>query len=327
LIDNRRALAEGNLPLSALSRYRNYRLHRARPNTLSGSRRNITAHYDLSADFYRTFLDESMTYSCGLFRRHGDSLEEAQANKIRSVIEKARIDAHDHVLEIGCGWGGFAIETVKATGCRLTGITISREQYAYALDRVRRAGLEGRIEILLEDYRTVQGFYDKIVSIEMLEAVGHEHLGTFFERCERLLKPDGLIVIQVITIPDQRYDSHRGKPNWIQKHIFPGGVLPSLTAICRAMTADSSLIVDDLENIGIHYARTLRLWRERFMQAGKELERQGISRSMQRTWIYYFAICEAQFEKRVLNDLQMVLTREGNRRPGGIESHAADASI
>lgn len=318
LIENREALAEGNLPLSALSRFRNFRLHLSRANTLTGSRGNIAAHYDLSADFYQTFLDGTMTYSCGLFRHADESLEQAQHNKIQAVIAKARITEHDHVLEIGCGWGGFAIEAVRTTNCRITGITISRAQYDYTRALVRRLGLEDRIEILLEDYRTVQGAYDKIVSIEMIEAVGHENLGTFFECCDRLLKPDGLAVLQAITIPDARYDRHRGEPNWIQKHIFPGGVLPSLTALCTAMTQMSTLVVEDLENIGNHYAETLNHWRQNFIQAGPELTRMGFDRNFQRTWIYYFSICEAQFERRVLNDLQLVLTREGNKCLAGI---------
>ena len=260
LIENRKALSEGNLAFSAISRSRNYRLHLSRPNTLLGSKENIAAHYDLSTDFYGTFLDKTMTYSCGVFRSEDESLEEAQHNKIQGIVEKAGITRKDHVLEIGCGWGGFGIEAVKATGCHLTGITISKTQYDYARERVKREGLEDRIEILSEDYRTVRGSYDKIISIEMLEAVGHDHLGSFFARCDKLLKPDGLAVIQVITISDARYEKYRREANWINKHIFPGGHLPSLTAMCDAMTAQSRLQVEHIENIGIHYAETLKRW-------------------------------------------------------------------
>jgi cyclopropane-fatty-acyl-phospholipid synthase len=313
-IENRKPLCDGNMVLSAISRGRNYRLHLSRSNSVAGSKENIAAHYDLSADFYRTFLDKTMTYSCGIFRSEDESLEDAQHNKIQSIIEKAGITSEDHVLEIGCGWGGFAIEVVKATGCRLTGITISKKQYDYAKERVKKEGLEDRIEILFEDYRTIQGSFDKIISIEMLEAVGHEHLGGFFKRCESLLKPDGLAVLQVITMPDARYDAHRSESNWIQKYIFPGGVLPSLTAMCNAMTAHSRLQVEHIENIGIHYAETLKRWRQRFIIAKDELTKMGFDRTLQRKWIYYFSICEVQFALRVLNDLQMVLTREGNRR-------------
>jgi len=313
LIENRGSLRGGNICLSAVSRARNFRIHRRRPNTIPGSRKNIADHYDLSAEFYRTFLDDTMTYSCAVFRSPEESLEEAQRNKMRAVIEKAGINRADHVLEIGCGWGGFAVEAVKATGCRLTGITVSKAQFDHARARVQAEGLADRIEIRLEDYRTVEGRYDRIVSIEMLEAVGHEYLGGFFAHCDRLLAPEGLAVLQVITIPDARYETHRTQPNWIQKHIFPGGVLPSLTALCDAMTGHSRLLVESVENIGIHYAETLKRWRERFIAAQDAVVRMGFDRASRRKWIYYFSLCEAQFALRVLNDLQIVLTREGNR--------------
>jgi cyclopropane-fatty-acyl-phospholipid synthase len=313
LIENRKAISEGNLAFSAISRSRNYRLHLSRPNTVVGSKENIADHYDLSADFYGTFLDKTMTYSCGIFMSEDESLENAQYNKDRRIIEKAGITKEDHVLEIGCGWGGFAIEVVKATGCSLTGITISKTQYDYAKERVKHEGLEDRVEILLEDYRTVRGSYDKIISIEMLEAVGHDHLGSFFAICDNLLKPDGLAVLQVITIPDARYETYRSEANWINKHIFPGGHLPSFTALCNAMTECSRLQVEHIENIGIHYAETLKRWRQGFIAAKDDLTKMGFDRTLQRKWIYYFSICEAQFAMRVLNNLQIVLTREGNR--------------
>jgi len=312
LIENRNALQQGYTCFSALSRWNNFRLHCSRPNTISGSRANIEAHYDLGADFYGTFLDETMTYSCGIFLDPADTLEQAQVNKMRAVMDKAHTGRDDHVLEIGCGWGGLAIEAVKATGCSWTGITVSRTQYEYARARVKQEGLEDRITILLEDYRTVRGSFDRIVSVEMLEAVGHEYLGEFFARCEGLLKPDGIVVLQVITVPDRRYDDHRRRPNWIQKHIFPGGVLPSLTALCAAMTAHSHLQVESMENIGMHYAQTLRLWRERFTRSAETLAKMGFDRAFMRKWFYYFSICEAQFRLRVLGDLQLVVTREGN---------------
>ncbi len=226
LIVNRRAFQDGNLVLSSLSRARNFRLHRSRPNTVRGSKENIEAHYDLDSAFYATFLDRTMTYSCGIFDSPSDSLEQAQVNKMRSIMSKARIGPNDHVLEIGCGWGGFAIEAVKARGCSWTGITVSRAQYDHAREWVKREGLDKSIRILLEDYRTIGGSFDRIVSVEMLEAVGSEHLGEFFACCDRLLKPDGVAVIQVITVPDSRYEKHISSPNWIQKHIFPGGELP-----------------------------------------------------------------------------------------------------
>lgn len=313
-IENREELKGGNPALSALSRARDFRLHLSRANTLNGSKDNIAEHYDLPSEFYKTFLDDTMTYSCGVFRSIDDTLEASQQNKINLIIDKARIKKGDHVLEIGCGWGGFALFAVRKTGCRVTGITVSKAQYDYMKERVRKEGLDDKIEVLFEDYRVVKGLYDKIISIEMLEAVGHENLGKFFSCCDNLLKPDGVVVLQVITIPDRRYDAHRLQPNWIQKHIFPGGVLPSITALCNAMTEYSRLQVEHIENIGWHYAETLKQWRIKFMGASKALSKMGFDNALQRKWMYYFSLCEAQFGLRVLNNLQIVLTREGNRK-------------
>ncbi len=285
----------------------------ARRNTLPGSRRNIHRHYDLSNAFFQTFLDDSMAYSCALFSHPGESLEAAQRNKYRSIIEKARIGAGDHVLEIGCGWGGFALEAVRRCGCRVTGITLSRDQHRLARERVREAGLQERIDILFHDYRSIRGRFDKIVSIEMLEAVGHGYFGAFFKRLDRLLAPGGIAVIQVITIPDRRYDAYRRSHDWVRKHIFPGGLLPSLTILTRSMTRHSGLMVDHLENIGDHYALTLAEWHRRFTADRDQAARLGFDRRFQRKWAYYLGTCEAGFRERVLGDLQLVLTREGNR--------------
>jgi cyclopropane-fatty-acyl-phospholipid synthase len=317
LIENRKAIFDGNIVASSISRMRDHALQLMRKNTLTGVRRNIARHYDLSNDFFATFLDESMSYSCGMFLSDDETLEQAQRNKMHAIIKKAAIQKDDHVLEIGCGWGGFAIEAVRLTGCSVTGITVSRQQYEYAKARIKEEGLEESITVLLKDYRDIQGRFDKIVSIEMLEAVGHEYLGTFFARCDRLLAPDGLVVLQVITIPDHRYKQHKREGNWIQKHIFPGGHLPSLTAMSDAMTAHSGLIVEDVENIGIHYVKTLQQWRTTFLDAADEVSKMGFDRSIRRKWEYYFSICEAQFATRVLSDLQIVLTRESNKRLAG----------
>ncbi|MBT8489868.1 MAG: cyclopropane-fatty-acyl-phospholipid synthase family protein, partial [Deltaproteobacteria bacterium] len=240
-----------------------------------------------------------------------DTLDDAQKNKLHSMIRKARITENDHVLEIGCGWGGFAMEAVRQTGCKVTGITVSAAQYEYARELVRKAGLEERITILLRDYRAMKGIFDKIVSIEMLEAVGHRYLGTFFKYCDNLLKQGGLIALQTITIPDQHYDVYRKETDWIRKHIFPGGHLPSLTAISRAMTNHSSLMIDHMENIGLNYARTLREWRRRFLDNIDAVSRMGFDRKFQRKWIYYFACCEAGFTARVVGNVQIVLNRPG----------------
>ncbi len=317
--ENMELIDERSLLTYKLFRWANRFRHALRRNTVNGSRKNISHHYDLGNEFYRLFLDETMMYSCGVYTERQGTLEQAQRNKLDKLIEKARIGPDDHVLEIGSGWGSFAIEAVRATGCRVTTTTISKEQFKVVQERVREADLEDRITPLLCDYRKLEGRFDKIVSIEMLEAVGHEYYGTFFRTIDRLLKPNGLAVIQVITIPDQRYADYRRSTDWIQKHVFPGAVVPSLEALSRAMTRDSQLMVESLENIGIHYARTLRDWRERFQQKLSEAESLGYDSRFQRMWNYYLCYCEAGFATRILNDLHLVLTRPNNKNlPGEI---------
>ena len=309
LIKNRPALANGNMATAWLVRQKDRLMHALHANTLTGSRRNIGEHYDLSNDFFQTFLDPTMLYSCGLYRNESDTCEDAQHRKLQSIIEKARIEATDHVLEVGCGWGGFAIEAVKQTGCRVTGITVSKEQYHLAQERVLQAGLQDKITILFKDYRHVAGLFDKIVSIEMLEAVGHKYLGTFFTACDKLLKPAGRLVIQVITIPDQRYEFYRRNTDWIQKHIFPGGHLPSVTAMSQSVTKHTSLLMEQLEDIGTHYARTLKDWRESFMRNLDKVNSLGFDEVFQRKWIYYLAMCEAAFRERATGDIQVVFRK------------------
>lgn len=313
LIKNRETLSHGNFYTAWLSRIFNYCRWLTQKNNITGSRRNIGQHYDLGNEFFQLFLDPSMTYSCGIFRSPQDSLESAQKTKMHSIIEKSRINSQDHVLEIGCGWGALAIETVKQTGCRYTGITISKAQYDLASQRVKTAGLEDLITIRLNDYRDINGKFDKIISIEMLEAVGHDYFSEFFKSCERLLKPDGLVVLQVITIPDYYYDRYRRECDWIQKHIFPGGLLPSLKVLCENMSRYSRLIVEDIENIGINYALTLSRWRNNFIRNIDHIQDMGFDRTFQRKWIYYFSCCEAAFATRNLSTLQMVLTRTDNK--------------
>ena len=311
MIENRDTIADGNFITTAYTRLRDRILYLARESTLIGSRRNIRRHYDLSNEFFKTFLDATMTYSCGLFLSPEDTLEDAQKNKLHSVIRKAGITENDHVLEIGCGWGGFAMEAVRQTGCKVTGITVSAAQYEYARELIRQAGMEERITILLRDYRAIKGSFDKIVSIEMVEAVGHRYLGTFFRCCDHLLKQGGRIVLQTITIPDQHYDVYRKGTDWIRKHIFPGGHLPSLTAISSATTNHSSLAIDNVENIGLDYALTLREWRTRFLENIDTVSDMGFDRKFQRKWIYYFACCEAGFAAQALGNMQIVLNRPG----------------
>jgi cyclopropane-fatty-acyl-phospholipid synthase len=310
-IRNREHFRDGNfteaLFMGMLERLR----YLTRPNTLPGSRRNIRRHYDLSNAFFQTFLDESMAYSCAIFADQGESLAAAQQRKFETIMEKVQLSERDHLLEIGCGWGGFAIAAARRTGCRVTGTTISTDQYRLARERVREAGLEDRVRILFKDYRNLSGLFDKIVSIEMLEAVGHRYFGRFFRQLDRLLAPGGVALVQTIIIPDQRYASYRRSHDWIRKHIFPGGLLPCLTVLTRAMTRHSRLMVEAVENIGPHYAATLAAWHRRFTANREQVAALGFDREFQRKWAYYLKSCEAGFAERVLGDLQLVLVREG----------------
>jgi cyclopropane-fatty-acyl-phospholipid synthase len=311
MIANRRALKRIT-PAAVLDIAGDTLIHALRANRLGQSKRNIEAHYDLSNELYALFLDATMTYSAAYFTAATDTLEEAQEAKYRRLAEKARIDASCHVLEIGCGWGGFASFAARTYGCRVTGITLSEAQAGYARERLRREGLDDLVDIRTVDYREVRGRFDRIVSIEMLEAVGHRYLGTYFASVDRLLAPDGLAAIQVITIPEQRYASYRRRPDFIQRYIFPGGHLPSLEAMSGTMGRRSALYVDEVENIGMHYAETLRRWRERFLANTDAVLALGFDERFVRMWEFYLAYCEGAFLARYLNDLQVVLTRPMN---------------
>ena len=297
--------------LGALGRVRDRLLHLTRSNTRTQARRNIHAHYDLSNDFYSQFLDPSMTYSSAVFDPDDSSLPLAQQRKYRMIAAKAGLRRGDHVLEIGCGWGGFAEYAAGTLGCRVTGLTLSSKQARSARDRMRRLGLEDRVDIRETDYRDVHGAFDSIVSIEMLEAVGHRYLDDYFAACERLLRPRGRMAIQVITIPDQEYDRYRRGMDWIRKYIFPGGHLPSLGAMQASIARRTPFIVEHLEDIGAHYATTLRRWRERFWRRIDAVRGLGFDERFIRTWDFYLAICEAAFAERKLNTLQLVLSRSG----------------
>jgi cyclopropane-fatty-acyl-phospholipid synthase len=256
-----------------------------------------------------------MTYSSAVFRSKEEDLETAQRRKYRKIIRKADITETDYVLEIGCGWGGFALEAAKETGCRVTAVTLSEAQYRYAKKRIDQEGFNDRIRVLLKDYRQLTERFDKIVSIEMLEAVGHQYLGRFFSQCDRLLEKDGLIVIQAIINPDQRYGKERKKSDWLKKHIFPGGQVPSLTSICNAVTRDSNLMILDVENIADHYALTLDRWRQALNEKESELMKMNFDPAFKRKWEYYLALCGAGFSTRALRDLQIVLSREFSNNP------------
>lgn len=302
-------------------------VHLARGNRPGRARRNIIAHYDLSNDLYASFLDESMTYSCARFEHVGQSLEDAQRAKLVGIAERAQLAPGLELLEIGCGWGAFSVLAAREYGCRVTAITLSDAQAQYVRERIVREGLEDRIEVRIQDYRHVEGEFDRIVSIEMLEAVGHRYLGTYFRSLDRLLGPDGLAVVQVITIPDERERSYRRRPDFIQRAIFPGGHLPSLTTMSRAMTRSSRLTVEALENLGPQYAETLRIWRERFLARTEQVRALGFDDTFLRLWEFYLAYCEGAFLSRHLNDLQLVLTRSGNGTLGTAPYSAAHAPL
>jgi len=282
--------------------------HRARRNTVAQARRNIAAHYDLGNDFYRLFLDETMTYSSAVFDAPGQSLADAQRNKYRLIAEGARLEAGMHVLEIGSGWGGFALYAAGELGCRVTSITISEAQHDLARERVRAAGLEDRADILLRDYRAIEGRYDAVVSIEMLEAVGAEHFGTYFDACDRALKPGGRLSLQVITFPDAAYEAQRRGANWIQTYIFPGGLCPSLAVIERSIHG-TRLLVREVRDIAPSYVRTLRAWRARFLENVSAVRALGFDDRFIRMWEYYLALSEAGFATGLTQDHQIVMEK------------------
>lgn len=289
----------------------NAALHRSRKNTPENSVKNIQEHYDLSNDFFALFLDPSMMYSCAVFDDSATTLEQAQSNKIRGLAEKIEIKSSDHVLEIGCGWGAFAIETVRRTGCRWTGLTLSQEQKKWAEQKILEAGLQDKIQIQLTDYRHAQGLYDKIVSVEMIEAVGHEYLNLFFECCSQFLKPGGKMALQSIVIPHDRYDSYRKSCDWIQKHIFPGGHLPSIEVIAHHCGHAGLAINDIAPSLGLNYARTLSIWCRNLLANQTRLLEMGFDQSFIRKWQYYFCYCESGFLSGMIDNVQIFLEKRG----------------
>jgi cyclopropane-fatty-acyl-phospholipid synthase len=286
--------------------------HRRNKNTVHQAQKNISRHYDLSNAMYELFLDETLTYSSAVFKHENEALADAQLRKIDQILAKARLSEHHHLLEIGTGWGTLAIRAATLYGCRVTSITLSKEQQQFAQQRIKQAGLSDRIEVLLCDYRNIGGQYDRIISVEMLEAVGKAYYPVFFRHCDRLLKPNGILVIQTITIPDQRYKAYSKTTDWMRLFVFPGGLLPSLTALTKVLTDHTSLVIKHVESIGPHYALTLARWKERFLaNRGKIIV--GFSQSFIRRWEYYFSYCQAGFAQHYIDDIQIVLTRPGNQ--------------
>lgn len=287
--------------------------HRLQRNSSKGSRQNIAAHYDLGNEFFELFLDSKMMYSSALFSRNQDSLESAATAKLHEICVQLDLQPEDHLLEIGTGWGGMAIYAAKEFGCKVTTTTISAQQYEYACAAVKSEGLEDRITLLCDDYRDLRGSYDKLVSIEMIEAVGHEFYQNYFECCSALLKDDGLMVIQAITVADQRYAQAKDSVDFIQRYIFPGGCLPSVAVIADHVAQDTDLQIVHLRDITQDYAQTLSRWRERFMDKLDEVQKMGFDQQFIRMWEFYLCYCEGGFSQRVIGTVQVAMAKPGYR--------------
>jgi cyclopropane-fatty-acyl-phospholipid synthase len=286
--------------------------HLLRPNSLTTSRRNISEHYDLGNDFYGLFLDSTMTYSSALFSSPAQTLEAAQTAKYDRLCRHLKLKPEDHVLEIGSGWGGFSLHAAKNYGCKILTVTISAEQFKFARGLMEKEGLAGQVEVKLEDYRNLTGRFDKIVSIEMLEAVGDQYLETYFAKCHELLKPQGLLALQMITCPDSRHDSLRKNVDWIQKHIFPGSLLLSIHRVNEALRKTGDLYLHDLKDLGLSYAETLLRWRRTFNQNESAVRALNFDTRFIRKWNYYLSYCEAAFAMRNISVVQAVYTRPNN---------------
>jgi cyclopropane-fatty-acyl-phospholipid synthase len=288
-------------------------IHRSRQNTLKGSKENILAHYDLSNDFYKLWLDPTMTYSCAYFKDTNTTLEDASIEKLDRMCRKLNLSEKDNILEVGTGWGSFSIHAAKNYGCSITTTTISDAQYEYAKARVLEEGLESKINVINKDYRKLDGQYDKIVSIEMIEAVGYEYISEYFRKLSSLLKPDGLMALQGITYNDQNFDTYKDSVDFIKKYIFPGSCLISISQIIDVIKNKTDLSMIDMEDITRHYAETLNKWRKNFMSVLPEVKEMGYSKAFINMWEFYFLYCEAGFLERNIGDVQMVFAKSGAR--------------
>lgn len=299
-------------------------------NTRSGARRNIAAHYDRGNELFAAFLDERMVYSCAWFPHPEATLEEAQLAKLDGICSQLELAADDHLLEIGTGWGALAIHAATEYGCRVTTTTISREQHAYTRRRVEELGLAGRITVLDRDYRDITGTYDKLVSVEMIEAVGWQYLPEFFRRCSELVAPDGLMLLQAIVIDDDAYEVEKASKSFINTHVFPGGCLPSRRVIAALVASETDLRPIGSRDLTSHYAETLRTWRERFERAAPRLAERGYDERFRRLWRFYLAFCEGGFRERRIGDFQLLYAKPAHRaaatpRPGAVGAALAGA--
>lgn len=289
--------------------------HFANRNSAGQAKKNIAAHYDLGNKLYKRFLDNSMMYSAAIYPTPDTSLAKAQIQKLTTICEKLQLGPNDHLVEIGTGWGGLAVFAAKHYGCKVTTTTISDEQYAYAKDWVMREGLQQQITLLKKDYRLLEGKFDKLVSIEMIEAVGKQYLPTFFKKCSSLLKDQGLMLLQAITISDQRLESYSKNVDFIQKHIFPGGYLPSQLLINQQLRKYTDLMIRDLHDIGLDYARTLRDWHDKLNENKEPLAKDGYDERFMNMWRYYFSYCEGGFLERTISTVQLVMSKPAFNAP------------
>ncbi|MEO6227968.1 MAG: cyclopropane-fatty-acyl-phospholipid synthase family protein, partial [Thermomonas sp.] len=313
LVQNRALLDSMETGIARLGGIAMRGLHAFRRNTRDGSRKNIAAHYDLGNEFFRLFLSDDLMYSSALYAGDDDSLEQASTRKLDRICQKLRLQPGDRVVEIGTGWGGFAVHAARHYGCHVTTTTISREQHALASARVAEACLQDHVTLLLEDYRDLTGTYDKLVSIEMIEAIGAQYLDTYFGKLASLLKPDGLALVQAITIEDHRYKQALNSVDFIKRYVFPGSFIPSVAVMLDAKTRSSDLALTHMEDFGSSYARTLHVWRQRFMARLAEVREQGFDERFTRMWEFYLAYCEGGFLERSIGVAQLLMAKPGNR--------------
>jgi len=315
MVVNRQVMEDMEGGLATVSNWVRRAMHWINRNSKRGSARNIAAHYDLGNELYKLFLDDTMAYSCGIFETEESTLHEASVAKFDAACRKLALTPNDHLVEIGTGWGGLAIHAAERYGCKVTTTTISREQHDFAKAKIAARGLQDRITLLFEDYRDLKGRFDKLVSVEMIEAVGAKYLDTYFAKCSSLLKPNGAMLLQAITIQDQLYAESLRSVDFIQRYVFPGSFIPSVSAITDSVARVTDLKIFNLEDIGPHYARTLRLWRERFFANIAQVRKLGYPDSFSRLWEFYLCYCEGGYAERQLGNVQVLLTKPACRRP------------
>tara|TARA_S200000501_G_scaffold363266_1_gene393935 strand:+ start:65456 stop:66727 length:1272 start_codon:yes stop_codon:yes gene_type:complete len=313
VLQNKEVLSEIDTGFAKIIKPINFMIHYRKKNTILGSKKNILAHYDVGNEFYKLWLDKTMTYSCAIFENSSSSLEDASIEKLDRLCRKLDLRKNDDILEIGTGWGSFAIHAAKNYGCSITTTTISDAQYNYVKELISAHSLGSKIKLVKEDYRNLKGKYDKIISIEMIEAVGHEFIPLFFSKVSSLLYPDGLVALQGITYNDQQFDIYKNSVDFIKKYIFPGSCLISIAQIANVIKKNTDLAIIDMEDITLHYAETLKRWRENFLSSTTEIKELGFPKHFIKMWEFYFAFCEAGFLERNIGDVQLIFAKSGSR--------------